>query len=238
MKAFILLHAEPEFDSAMGAEAIKAMHAADFVVAMSPFMHSAQSYADVLLPISPYTETSGTFVNAEGRAQSFHGVVKPLGDTRPGWKVLRVLANLLGVPGFDYESTESIRNEALGAGDIASQLSNATTMPIRTPKRAGDAVERVADVPIYCSDAIVRRAPALQATADAQLPAVRVSPALWSAMGLNGSATLRIQQGGGEVTLPAVADARLAGKTIRLPSAHGLTAALGAEAALITVEKV
>jgi NADH-quinone oxidoreductase subunit G len=238
MKAFILLHAEPEFDSAMGAEAIKAMHAADFVVALSPFKHAAQSYADVLLPISPYTETSGTFVNAEGRAQSFHGVVKPLGDTRPGWKVLRVLANLLGVPDFDYESSESIRNEALGTGDIVSQLSNATTMQIRTPKRASDAVERVADVPIYSSDAMVRRAPALQATADAQLSAVRVSPALWSAMGLNGSATLRIKQGEGVVTLSAVADARLAGKTIRLPSAHGLTAALGAEAALITVEKV
>jgi NADH-quinone oxidoreductase subunit G len=237
LKAFILLHAEPEYDSALGAQALKALQEAEFVVAMSPFKHAAVDYADVLLPISPFTETSGTFVNAEGRAQSFHGVVKPLGETRPGWKVLRVLANMLDVAGFDYESSNSIRDEALGDTAISTRLSNLAAAAIRTPQAETDRIERVADVPIYAADAITRRAPALQATSDAQLHAARVSPALWGAMGLNGSANLRIKQGEGEVTLPAVVDTQLAGKTVRVPSAHPLTAALGSEAAAITVEK-
>ena len=77
------------------------------MVMLTPLGDGACSeYADVLLPITPYTETSGTFVNSEGRVQSFNGVVRPLGDARPGWKVLRVLGNLLSVPGFDYESSE------------------------------------------------------------------------------------------------------------------------------------
>ncbi len=69
----------------------------------------------MLLPVAPFTETSGTFVNAEGRVQSFHAVVKPLGDTRPAWKVLRVLANLLELPGFDYESSQDVLTAAIGA---------------------------------------------------------------------------------------------------------------------------
>jgi NADH-quinone oxidoreductase subunit G len=88
---------------------------AEMVVAMSPFKHGFD-YADVLLPISPFTETAGTFVNCEGRAQSFNGTVKPLGETRPAWKVLRVLGNLLGLQGFDFDTAESIRDEALGKG--------------------------------------------------------------------------------------------------------------------------
>ena len=82
---------------------------------------------DVLLPITPFTETSGTFVNAEGRVQGFHGVVKPLGDTRPAWKVLRVLGNMLELKGFDFETSEEVRAEALGdVSRIASRLSNVT----------------------------------------------------------------------------------------------------------------
>ena len=72
-------------------------------------------YADVMLPIAPFTETAGTFVNSEGRAQSFNGAVRPPGEARPGWKVLRVLGNLLGVPGFDHETPEQVRAEALPA---------------------------------------------------------------------------------------------------------------------------
>ena len=88
------------------------------VVALTPFRSAGDDVADVLLPIAPFTETSGTFVNAEGRVQSFHGVVKPLGEARPAWKVLRVLGNLLGLAGFEFESSEEVRDEALG--DVAT----------------------------------------------------------------------------------------------------------------------
>jgi NADH-quinone oxidoreductase subunit G len=99
LKAVILLNNEPEFDSAAGARAKTSLNTAQMVVTLSPFKAN-MSFSDVLLPIAPFTETPGTFVNAEGRVQGFHAVVKPLGDARPAWKVLRVLANLLGLPGL------------------------------------------------------------------------------------------------------------------------------------------
>ena len=133
----------------------------------------------MLLPIAPFTETSGTFVNAEGRAQSFHGVVKPLGEARPAWKVLRVLGNLLGLPGFSFETSDEVRADAIGdAATIAARLAvdvpvDPAPLTLRRAAAAG-ALERIADVPIYATDPIVRRAPALQLTADARPPRVGV----------------------------------------------------------------
>src|SRR6185503_3774418 len=100
-KAYVLLNAEPELDAANPQAAKTALNAADMVVVMSAFKHG-MDYADVLLPVAPFAETSGSFVNAEGRLQSFNGTVKPMGDARPAWKVLRVLGNILGLGGFDY----------------------------------------------------------------------------------------------------------------------------------------
>ena len=120
LKAAILLNTEPEFDSAAGAQAAAALAQAEMVVTLSPFKANLE-FSDVLLPIAPFTETPGTFVNAEGRVQSFHAVVKPLGETRPAWKVLRVLANLLGLPGFDFESAQEVLLAARGAAGRAGQ---------------------------------------------------------------------------------------------------------------------
>src|SRR6185295_14951451 len=89
-KAYLLLHAEMDLDTVDPRAALAAMQSAELVVAMSPFSHALE-YAQVLLPVAPFTETAGSFVNAEGRVQSFQGVVRPLGETRPAWKVLRVL---------------------------------------------------------------------------------------------------------------------------------------------------
>jgi NADH-quinone oxidoreductase subunit G len=114
LKAAILLNNEPEFDSAAGKAAIAGLNKAEMVVTLSPFKANLE-FSDVLLPIAPFTETSGSFVNAEGRLQSFHAVVKPLADTRPAWKVLRVLANLMGVPGVDYETSQDVLAEPLAA---------------------------------------------------------------------------------------------------------------------------
>src|SRR5690606_15992885 len=111
---------------------------------------------------APFSETSGTFVNCEGRAQSFNGTVKPLGDARPGWKVLRVLGNLLELDGFDYDASETIRNEIIGANapaeaNLQPRLNNiGKALPQVVKAGSAAALERVADVPIYATDAIVR----------------------------------------------------------------------------------
>ena len=147
LKAYVVLHAEPLLDADDGAQAVAALRQAEFAVALTPYRAGAQDWADVMLPITPFTETSGTFVNAQGLAQSFKGVAPPYGQSRPGWKVLRVLGNVLQLPGFDDETSEAVRDAAL-AGGIESRLSN----EIRAPRGLGEApvqgLERVADVPI------------------------------------------------------------------------------------------
>ena len=166
LKAVILLNNEPEFDSTAGIDAVKSLNAAQMVVTLSPFKAN-MSFSDVLLPIAPFTETPGTFVNAEGRVQSFLAVVKPLGDARPAWKVLRVLANLLGLPGFDFESAQDVLKQIAGAEQAqvsADLLGNAIQAPINLA--AADAVPVVAS--IYQLDSLVRRATSLQLTADAR----------------------------------------------------------------------
>ena len=170
LKAVLLLNTEPEFDSALGVSAKAGISQAQMVVTLSPFK-SNMSLSDVLLPIAPFTETPGTFVNAEGRVQSFHAVVKPLGDTRPAWKVLRVLANLLDLPGFDFDSSQDVLKQVQGlpvAGEpnvCAGKLSNKTSASIDLSTSGISPV--VAS--IYGLDGTVRRSASLQLTADARL---------------------------------------------------------------------
>ena len=160
LKAAILLNTEPEFDSAAGSAAAQALGQAEMVVTLSPFKAN-MAFSDVLLPIAPFTETSGSFVNAEGRLQSFHAVVKPLAETRPAWKVLRVLANLLDVPGVSFETSQDVLARATAKPLAAS---NATRAAINLAAAAGTP----AVAAIYQLDGIVRRAPSLQLTADAR----------------------------------------------------------------------
>ena len=166
VKALFLLNTEPEFDSAAGANAARGLADVDMVVTLSPFKTN-MDISDVLLPIAPFTETSGSFVNAEGRVQSFHAVVRPLGETRPAWKVLRVLANIMALPGVEFESSQDVLNQATaGLEQLTSQqLSNAT-------KAAIDVAHGPAAAPVVASiyqlDGLGRRAPALQLTADAR----------------------------------------------------------------------
>ncbi len=169
LKAALLFNVEPEFDTAAGAAAVQGLNQAQMVVTFSPFK-SNMAFSDVLLPISPFAETSGTFVNAEGRAQSFHAVVKPQGDTRPGWKVLRVLGSMLELPGFEAETSQDVlatlplSATEEGAFVQASLLNNRTQV---APVVAA-ATQQPVTAAIYQLDNLVRRAPALQATADAR----------------------------------------------------------------------
>ena len=161
LKALVLLNTEPEFDSAVGAQAAHNLAQAEMVVTLSPFKAN-MAFSDVILPIAPFTETSGSFVNAEARLQSFHAVVKPLGETRPAWKVIRVLANLLGIPGFDFESSQDVLAKATAT---APNLSNASQAAVQLT----GAVSAPHVAHIYQLDGLVRRSPSLQLTADARV---------------------------------------------------------------------
>jgi NADH-quinone oxidoreductase subunit G len=237
MKALLLLNVEPVHDAADPAAARAALEGSGLVVALTPFLDAAVDNADVLLPIAPFSETAGTFVNAEGRAQSFHGVVKGFGESRPAWKVLRVLANLLRLQGFDHESSEDVRDEALAAAGAATRLSNEPAAVASSPTPALRGLERVADVPIYCTDALVRRAAALQATRDARAPVVGLPSAVWSQLGLATGAKVRVTQGDAAAILPAEEQPSLAPTAVRIAAGHAHTASLGAMFGPIAIEK-
>ncbi|MDO8925555.1 MAG: NADH-quinone oxidoreductase subunit NuoG [Sideroxyarcus sp.] len=236
-KAYVLLNVEPELDSADPQQAVAAMQAADLVVVLSAYKHHATEYADVLLPIAQYTETSGTFVSAEGRVQSFKGAVKPLGEARPAWKVLRVLGNLLKVDGFDQDTSEAVRDEALKGVDVAAGLNNAIGGVEAKALSAAGGLQRVADVPIYSTDAVVRRSAPLQATADAAIPQVRMHGDELKKLGVQSGDVVKVSQGQGSVKLFAVADDKLPKGVARVAAGHTATVALGAMFGTITVER-
>ncbi|GMU71301.1 MAG: NADH-quinone oxidoreductase [Burkholderiales bacterium] len=237
-RAYVVLHAEPEFDCANPPAARAALEAADFVVVMSPFAHG-ERYADVMLPIAPFTETAGSFVNCEGRVQSFNGVVKPFGEARPAWKVLRVLGTSLGLAGFGFDSIEDVRAEVVPSAEaIARRLSNATSTAIAAPAVQPAALERIADVPIYFADPLVRRAQSLQMTADAKPPRARMHRTLLDKLGIADGAQVRIRQGRGEAVVAAVADASVPPGVVRLAAAHASTCGLEGLSGSIEMERI
>jgi NADH-quinone oxidoreductase subunit G len=174
--AYLLLNLEPEADCIDPQAALAALKGARAVVALTPYASdAARDYARVLLPVATFAETSGTFVNCEGRWQSFAGVATPVGEARPAWKVLRVLGNLLDLAGFEHASSEDVRAElehlVAGAGAGTGIAPAATGTRVVSANGRGGAV---LDLPMYAVDALVRRAPALQATRDG-----RAQPALY-----------------------------------------------------------
>ncbi|CUA98032.1 NADH-quinone oxidoreductase subunit NuoG [Thiomonas bhubaneswarensis] len=244
-RAMMLFGVEPEEDCANPVAMAHALEQAEFVVSFSPYVNAAEGYAHVMLPISPFTETAGSLVNAEGRLQSFNPVVQPLGETRPGWKVLRVLGNLLELQGFDYQSAAEIRTEAFaalgGADQIGARLAASASLALPTvlPTRAAAAIERFAPVPIYSSDAIVRRAPSLQRTRDARdARMVGVSAALWEQLGLQNGDSVRVKADADVVVLPARRDATLAPTVVSIPAAWAEAAELGPMFGAVQVERV
>ncbi|MHB8494482.1 MAG: NADH-quinone oxidoreductase subunit NuoG [Casimicrobiaceae bacterium] len=236
-RAYVVLHAEPEFDCANPVAARAALQKAEFVVVMSPFRHGMK-YADVLLPIAPFTETSGTFVNCEGRVQGFHGVATPAGESRPGWKLLRVLGTMLKLEGFEFETSEEVRDAVVAQhGNLASQFSSATRTPIVAPATSAATVERVADVPIHFADPLARRAPALQETADARPPKARLNRTLLDSLGIAEGAQVKVRQGAGEAVLATQVDPSVPPGVVRIAAAHPSTCGLEGLSGPVTVER-
>ena len=240
-RAYVLLNVEAELDSHNPQQALKAMQAAELVVAMSAYKHKALDYAHVLLPIAPFAETSGTFVSTEGRMQSFSAVVKPLGEARPGWKVLRVLGNILNLNGFDYDSTEAVRADITGGDAEAwrALLNNRLkATPVQDASAPADtALQRIGEVPIYQADAIVRRAPSLQKTRDAAAPVAWMHGALLQKLQIEEGGMVALRQGSGSIVITAKRDDRLPQGCVRIAAGHPLTAGLGDMFGEIGVER-
>jgi NADH-quinone oxidoreductase subunit G len=232
-KRFVLLNTEPELDCADGGAALKALKDAEFVVSLSSYK-TGLDYADVLLPIAPFTETSGSFVSTEGRLQSFAATVNPLGDTRPAWKVLRVLGSLLGKQGFEFDTIEQVRAACIAGRDIASLLSNRIDSQANQGEKP-QGIQRIADVPIYFADPLVRRSPPLQKTRDARAPRALMNSRLLAKLGVAAGQPVLVNDA---VKLMAALDDKLPEDCVRIAAAHPSTAALGPMFGTVTLSKV
>jgi NADH-quinone oxidoreductase subunit G len=238
LRAYITVGIEAQLDCADAAATDKAMDKAEVVIALSAFDSPyLRNDAKVILPITPFTETAGSFVNAEGKVQSFTGVVRPLGDARPAWKVLRVLGTMLGATGFDADSSEQVRDAVIGANGITARLSNVSKGDLSLPASPKQGLERIADVPIYAVDGLVRRATSLQSTRDARAPVIGLSADLMASLGVKKGDLVKVKSSSGTVSLPAHEVAGLAANTVRVAAAHESTAALGAMFGELSVEK-
>ena len=229
-KAYVLMGVEPEFDYANPQVALAALKQAGLVVYMSAFKHNpALEYADVMLPIAPFTETAGTFINIEGRVQGFNGVVKARGESRPAWKVLRVIGNVLNLDGFDYDSSEAVRDAVIGKGtEFVSGLDNGLNgVQINLAASQPEGLQRIADVPINFADQMARRSASLNQSADSVAPTARVSEQTLIQLGLKAGDSVRIKQGNGEAVLLAKLDKNVPEGCVRVAAAHVSTAALG-----------
>lgn len=240
-KAYIILGAEPELDAADPVVARAALEAAELVVVLTPFKDRASAYAHVMLPIAAHTETAGSFVNMEGRLQSFEACVPPRGEARPAWKVLRVLANMLEVAGFDHNTVEAVLAEALpnGEADIRARLDNTIDAVAIRSLSALPGLERLAETPIYQLDPLTRRAPSLQATYDGQAAAACwAHGALIQRLGLAVDKPVKVRQGERETILRLRRDDRLPEDVVRVAGAHPLTSRLGPRFGTLSLEKM
>lgn len=239
LKVYVVLHAEPKFDMENGVLAEQRLANA-FGIALTSYKSAAADWAKVMLPVAPFTETSGSFINAEGRIQSFKGVVPGKGQSRPAWKVLRVLGNLLQFAGFEQESAEQVRDE-LAASGVANKLSNKIEVMAGGEESCdGESIglERVAEVVIYRTDAIVRRAESLQAAAISQTPALRMNAATLSRLNVAEGGKVKVKSTAGEGEFIVALDNQLADNTARLAQGFEATAALGNAYGRLTVERI
>jgi len=223
-KAYVLLGVEPELDCWDGAAALRALQGAELVISLNPY--AGKGYAKVILPTATFAETSGSYVNAEGRWQSFQGASKPVGEARPAWKVLRVLGNLCGVGGFDYTSSEEVLAEVQSA---CAQVAPDNTLGVGSPLKPFhfDGLLRMADVPIYAVDALVRRARSLQQSPLARPAEVRLHSEVAAELGVVGREQVQVRQNGVAVDLPLVLDDSISKGCAWIPAGLNASIALG-----------
>ena len=236
-KAYVLVGIEPELDCWDGAAALNALQGAELVVALSPYASAVtKRYARVILPVATFAETSGTYVNAEGSWQSFTGASRPFGEARPAWKVLRVLGNLCGLQGFEYLGSEDVLAEARSACAQVKPDNMTATLdkPLAPLQTMG--LQRVADVPIYAVDALVRRARALQSSPLAQPAEVRLHPDVAAELGVVGREQVQVSRNGVAVDLPLVLDESLPKGCAWIPAGLNASVALGPSVGPVVIQ--
>ena len=239
-RAVVLMNIEPDADLPNPAQARAALAKANTVIALSAYKSAdLLEVADVILPISPFTETVSTFVNAEGVVQTVQPSVKPLGDSRPAWKVLRVLGGLLGLDGFLFNSPEEVLGEALNETYCTRLNNQATSNAITNGNLAPfNGLERLADVNIYAGDQIVRRSSALQLTRDAKRGnQAGLNQKLFTELGLKEGEAVRVSQGDLSIDMPASLEVNLASGAVRISAGTMASAKLGSMFGPVTVSK-
>ena len=227
-KGYILMGIEPELDCWNGYQALQALRAAGFVISMTAYQtDTMKSCSNVLLPIALFAETSGTYINNEGRSQSFNGVVAPAGEARPGWKILRVMGNLFNLPGFDYNTSIEVRDELqqIIADVKPSNDMNWNSSEVMTTGNFG--LQRISDIPMNAIDPVTRRAKSLQQTADVTDGKAHINATLASQMGIRDGDKVRVEQDEHSVTLPVVIDERIPDKSVLIQVAQPCHTQLG-----------
>ncbi len=226
-KAYVLIGVEPELDCWDGSAALKSMQSADLVISLSPYASAtSRKYAKIILPVATFAETSGSYVNAEGCWQHFHGASQPFGQARPAWKVLRVLGNLCGLDDFEYTSSEEILAEVQRACESVKPDNTLALDRALEPFRANGLL-RVAEVPIYAVDPLVRRAISLQSSPLARPVEVRLHPEVARELGVTGQKQVQVSQNGLAVDLPLVLDDGVPKGCAWIPAGLAASVALG-----------
>ncbi|MCF6294051.1 MAG: molybdopterin-dependent oxidoreductase, partial [Robiginitomaculum sp.] len=239
LNTYVLMGVEPEFDTADPKRSLQSLKDASFVVSLSAFSSdSLKEYADVILPVAASVETAGTFVNAAGDWQSFNGCVPPKGEARPAWKVLRVLGNLFEADGFDYMSAEDILDEIQSKTKDLSANTPTIHYELKKNIKSQAALVSTGGVAMYGGDAIVRRAPALQATHDAiKSSQVGLSERTASKFNLSNGDSVLIKQAGVSALAEVRIDSGLAENCVAIPAGTELSAKLSAQGSEISLEK-
>ncbi len=237
--AMFLLNVEPDLDSGAPAQAMAALSQAEFVASLSAFAsETLLEHSDVILPLATTFETSGTFVNGEGRWQSFAAATKAAGESRPGWKVLRVLGNLAGLEGFDHLSSEEVRDELKSRFGADLVFSNyIKTMDSYDMPEPSEGLQLVAGDSIYALDPLVRRAAALQGTADARDRCVRISQALASALDVAEGESITLSQEGYSAECEVKIMPRMAANAVYVPMGNASVSSLGQLSGPVSVLK-
>lgn len=236
LKAYLLINVEPELDCANSMLASAALAKAEFVVALSSFKseHLLQ-YANVILPVAAFSETVGTYVNIEGRWQSFAAAANPPSEARPVWKVLRVLANQLNIPGFEYGTADEIRMELEEITKLASPLPEQWFCPDKINEDSRVELTRITEWPIYAVDALVRRSVPLQKSASNDPIAAWISPSLAERFQLSEGKIVKITQHQAHVRLPVIISSRIPDDCVLIPAGRKETAGLGSAFGVVEI---
>jgi NADH-quinone oxidoreductase subunit G len=242
LKAYILLNIEPQLDASNAQLMENAIVSSDFTVALTSYNSKYLENVDVLLPISPFTESSGTIINIEGRVQSYTAVTQPLGQSRPAWKVLRVLANHLDLKGFDYESSLDVKEARIKSNVqfISKELSNEIdiTSDYKIRNTKPKQFSRIGEIHQYLIDPIVRRAPSLQTAIQKSKAHAKLHPLEMKTLRLKANDKIKVMQGNQWASLMVIEDISIPEGSIYIPSGIDETANLADIYGDITVQKI